>query len=73
LAINVSAGEKSIPSEIKERFAPSPVNLEEQDKLFAEVDSLISQHYGFTDEETEFIINYDIKYRMGRGGDEGGE
>ena len=23
------------------------------------------QHYGFTDEELDFIINYDIKYRMG--------
>jgi hypothetical protein len=23
-------------------------------------------HYGFTDEELDFIINYDIKYRMGR-------
>ena len=23
-------------------------------------------HYGFTDEELDFIINYDIKYRMGQ-------
>jgi hypothetical protein len=23
-------------------------------------------HHGFTDEELDFIINYDIKYRMGR-------
>ena len=22
--------------------------------------------YGFTEEETDFIINYDIKYRMGK-------
>ena len=22
-------------------------------------------HYGFTPEELDFIINYDIKYRMG--------
>ena len=22
-------------------------------------------HYGFTEEELDFIINYDIKYRMG--------
>ena len=26
----------------------------------------VAQHYGFTDEELDFIINYDIKYRMGR-------
>jgi hypothetical protein len=25
------------------------------------------KHCGFTDEELDFIINYDIKYRMGRG------
>ena len=24
----------------------------------------MAQHYGFTDEELDFIINYDIKYRM---------
>jgi len=23
------------------------------------------KHYGFTDHEVDFIINYDIKYRMG--------
>jgi hypothetical protein len=26
----------------------------------------VAQHYDFTDEELDFIINYDIKYRMGR-------
>jgi hypothetical protein len=33
---------------------------------------VLAQHYGFSDEELDFIINYDIKYRMGRdnGGDE---
>jgi hypothetical protein len=27
---------------------------------------VLTQHYGFTAEELDFIINYDIKYRMGR-------
>jgi hypothetical protein len=27
---------------------------------------LRAKHYGFTDEELDFIINYDIKYRMGK-------
>lgn len=31
-----------------------------------EVDQVLTQHCGFTDEELDFIINYDIKYRMGR-------
>ena len=30
-----------------------------------EIDHILAQHYGFTDEELDFIINYDIKYRMG--------
>jgi hypothetical protein len=30
---------------------------------------ILAQHYGFTDEELDFIINYDIKYRMGHAGD----
>ena len=29
------------------------------------IDKVLAQHYGFTDEELDFIINYDIKYRMG--------
>jgi hypothetical protein len=28
------------------------------------IDKTLSQHYGFSDEEIDFIINYDIKYRM---------
>jgi hypothetical protein len=32
-------------------------------------DIVLAKHYGFTDEELDFIINYDIKYRMGREGE----
>jgi len=31
----------------------------------------LARHYGFTDEELDFIINYDIKHRMGREDQEG--
>lgn len=27
---------------------------------------MLARHYGFTAEELDFIINYDIKYRLGR-------
>ena len=33
-----------------------------------EIDRVLAEHYGFTEEELDFIINYDIKYRMGREG-----
>ncbi len=30
-----------------------------------EIDSVLAQHYGFTNEEKNFIINYDLRFRMG--------
>jgi hypothetical protein len=43
--------------------------------IIDEIDRVLAQHYGFADEEADFIINYDIKYRIGdeldvEGGDE---
>lgn len=35
-----------------------------------EIDRVLAKHYGLTDEELDFIINYDIKYRMGRGSED---
>jgi len=34
--------------------------------IIDEIDRVLAKHYGVTDEELDFIINYDIKYRMGR-------
>ena len=34
--------------------------------IIDEIDRVLAAHYGFTAEELDFIINYDIKYRMGR-------
>ena len=31
-----------------------------------DIDSILSVHYLFTHEELDFVINYDIKYRMGK-------
>jgi len=38
---------------------------------FSTIDRVLGEHYGFTAEELDFIINYDIKYRLGA--DEGEE
>jgi hypothetical protein len=40
--------------------------IQKSKPIIDEIDRLLAQHYGFTDEELDFIINYDIKYRMGR-------
>lgn len=33
--------------------------------IIDKIDQLLAKYYNFTDEELDFIINYDIKYRMG--------
>ena len=40
--------------------------MKESKPIIDEIDHVLAEHYGFTDEELDFIINYDIKYRMGR-------
>jgi hypothetical protein len=38
----------------------------ESKSIIDEIDKVLAEHYGFTDEELDYIINYDIKYRMGK-------
>ena len=33
--------------------------------ILDEIDIAMARHYGFTEEELDFVVNYDIKYRMG--------
>ena len=49
-----------------ERFMPKYAK-----HIIDEVDQVLAQHYRLTDEELDFIVNYDIKYRMGLGFDVG--
>ena len=56
---------------IKNRVYPSGLVYYEEyypakSKLIIdEIDKVLAKNYGFTEEELDFIINYDIKYRMG--------
>jgi hypothetical protein len=40
--------------------------MKKSKSIIDEIDTVLAEHYGFTDEELDFIINYDIKYRMGK-------
>jgi hypothetical protein len=33
--------------------------------ILDEIDVVLASHYGLSDEESDFVINYDIKYRVG--------
>ena len=45
----------------------------ESKPILDEIDTVLAEHYGFTAEELDFILNYDIKYRLGRDTTEDGE
>jgi hypothetical protein len=44
--------------------------IQKSKPLIDEIDVALAKHYGFTAEELDYIINYDIKYRMGQGMDD---
>ena len=35
-------------------------------KIIDSIDKVLAYHYEFSKEELDFIVNYDIKYRMGK-------
>ena len=41
--------------------------------IIDEIDSSLAMYYGFADEQADFIINYDSKYRMGQDNGNDGE
>lgn len=45
--------------------------IQKSKPLIDEIDIALAKHYGFTAEELDYIINYDIKYRMGSGMEDG--
>ena len=46
-----------------QEFSPKPSK-----PIIDEIDRALAEHYGFSDEELDFIVNYDAKYRMGAAG-----
>ena len=38
--------------------------------IIDEIDVALADYYGFNQDEIEFILNYDIKFRMGKEADE---
>jgi hypothetical protein len=70
LADSLSANLKAT-SEIRQmRFGGDSLRIQciipkHSKPIIDEIDKVLAKHYGFTEEELDFIINYDIKYRMG--------
>lgn len=67
--IDEHADHQSITTSAGDVIEYAKFNLSPCKPLIDRIDRVLAEHYGFTDEELDFIINYDIKYRMG-GADE---
>lgn len=46
------------------------INAKSCKPVLDEIDTALAEHYGFSAEELDYIINYDVKYRMGLNGEE---
>ena len=65
LSINTSAGEKAIPDALKKKFPFDDYGETKEKRLLQIIDEVILSAYRLEIEELDYIINYDIKYRMG--------
>ena len=59
---------KTIKTKIGDTIMYDEFVAGESKPIIDDIDRVLAEHYGFTDKEIDFIINYDIKYRMGRNG-----
>jgi len=57
---------------LKEKFSKLTGSIEYEEfyprkakSIIDKIDDALAQHYGFTNKEKDFLINYDYKYRMG--------
>lgn len=61
-----NAEKKTINTKDGDRIAYDEFRVGESKLILDEIDTVLARHYGFTAEELDFIVNYDIKYRLGR-------
>ena len=57
-AVRVYKGKKSVDC--------LSFRVNQSKSILDEIDRVLARHHGFTAEELDFILNYDIKYRLGR-------
>jgi hypothetical protein len=63
--LNANAGEETIRTRDGHTITYAEFYGWKSKPIIDEIDRTLAEHYGFTDKELDFIINYDIKYRIG--------
>jgi hypothetical protein len=61
-----NAERKTINTKDGDKISYAEFRVGESKPILDEIDTVLAGHYGFTPEELDFILNYDIKYRLGR-------
>lgn len=61
---------KTIETKDGDKISYAEFNAGASKPIIDRIDAALARHYGFSDEELDFIINYDIKYRLGADADE---
>jgi hypothetical protein len=61
-----NAEKKTIDTKDGDKISYAEFRVGESKPILDEIDTVLAAHYGFTAEELDFILNYDIKYRLGR-------
>ena len=69
-AIRSSSKKKSITTKQGYLIEYDEINAAKEKHLIETVDGLLAKGFGLTDEELDFLVNYDIKYRLGADADE---
>ena len=59
-----NAERKTIDTKTGDKILYDEFRVGESKPIIDEIDHILSRHYKCTEEELDFIINYDIKYRM---------
>ena len=65
-SLTANAEYKTIHTRDGSEIAYAEFSVAASKPIIDEIDRALAKHYGFTDEELDFILNYDIKYRMGQ-------
>ena len=66
-SLRATAEDKTIQTRNGDTITYAEYFAHKSKAILDEIDRVLAFHYGLSEEETDFIINYDIKYRMGRG------
>ena len=60
-----NASRKSLSTKDGDQITYDELDGVSSKPIIDEVDRILARYYGLTEEELDFIINYDVKYRMG--------